>query len=311
MRKLAVVIPVYRGARTIAPLVGEVLEKLKSIDLEIVLVNDGSPDNSEAVCEQLAREHEQVKFISLRRNFGENNAVMCGLNFVDAQYAAVIDDDFQNPPSEILKLLEEAEKGYDVVYSKYRVKHHHWLRNAGSWFHNFIATFMLNKPRGLYLSSFRLMRYDLIQEIIKYRGPFPYIDGLILRVTNNFSSVYVEHAGREDGKSTYTFSKLVGVWLNMFLNFSIKPLRVFTFAGFMIFCVGVLLSVWFIAEKLLYPTQEQGWTSLMVSILTLSGVQVMFIGLIGEYLGKAYLDVNGTPQWIVRKKVIGGRESAD
>ncbi|MGI8906602.1 MAG: glycosyltransferase family 2 protein [Candidatus Sumerlaeaceae bacterium] len=309
MRKLSVVIPVYRGERTIAPLVTEVLEKLVAYDPEIVLVNDGSPDGSEAVCEELAHKYASVKFISLRRNFGENNAVMCGLNFVEAEYAAVIDDDFQNPPSEIVKLLDEAEKGYDVVYSKYRVKHHHWFRNFGSRLHNYMATFLLNKPPNLYLSSFRLIRNDVIQEIIKYRGPFPYIDGLILRVTNNFSSVYVEHAGREDGKSTYTFSKLVGVWLNMFLNFSIKPLRVFTFSGFVIFVLGLLMSVYFVVEKLLNPAEQMGWTSLMVSILTLSGIQLMFVGLMGEYLGKAYLDVNGTPQWVIRKKVLGGRET--
>jgi glycosyltransferase involved in cell wall biosynthesis len=304
MPSLSIVIPVYCGARTIGPLVQEVREKLSGHQLELVLVNDGSPDDSESVCEEIAATTPGVVFVSLRRNSSEHNAVMCGLNHATGDYAIIIDDDFQNPPSEIIKLVEEAERGgYDVVYSYYSRKHHSLFRNWGSSLHNWMATYLLGKPHHLYLSSFKLIRREVVQEIIKYRGPFPYVDGLLLRVTGNIGKVLVQHESRRDGKSTYTLSKLVALWLNMFLNFSVKPLRVFTFLGAGMLLISVLLSAWFIVEKILRPETAIGWTSTMVAILFFSGFQTMMLGLMGEYLGKAYLDISGTPQWVIKKVV--------
>jgi polyisoprenyl-phosphate glycosyltransferase len=299
---VSVVIPVYNGSKTIGRLVEEINRHLGTP--EIILVNDGSRDNSESVCEELARQHGNVSFISLRRNFGEHNAVMCGLNYATGNYIAIVDDDFQNPPSEIIKLVEEAEKGYDVVYSKYKFKKHSLFRNLGSRFNDYVATWLLNKPKNLYLSSFKVIHREVVKEIIKYKGPFPYVDGLILRVTGNFSTVLVEHSSREEGKSNYTLGKLISLYLNMFLNFSIKPLRIFTFLGVVSFIVGILLSVAFVIEKLLNPETAIGWTSTIVATLIFSGIQLMFLGLVGEYLGKSYLDQNKTPQWVVKKEVI-------
>lgn len=309
--KLSIVIPVYNGAKTIAPLVDDVRATLKDYDLEIVLVNDGSRDESEAICEGLARDKSNVKFISLRRNFGEHNAVMCGLNHVTGDYVAVIDDDFQNPPSEIVKLVNEALKGYDVVYSKYHHKQHNWFRNFGSKFNDWMATQLMDKPKDLYLSSFRVMSRDIVQEIIRYRGPFPYIDGLILRATNNISSVYVEHAARSEGRSNYTFGRLLSVHLNMISNFSIKPLRILMALGLVTFTAGFLFAAYLVYMRVTNQEQFPGWTSLMVAVIILSGVQLMFLGLIGEYLGKQYLDQNNTPAWVVKKVVTkAGNETA-
>lgn len=305
---LSVVIPVYNGADSIARLVAEVRGRLSDIAPEIVLVVDGSPDDSDKECTALADADAGVKCIVLRRNFGEHNAVMCGLNHCTGEWAAIIDDDFQNPPSEIVKLLEEGRRaGHDVVYSYYARKRHHWFRNAGSRFNDTVATWLLGKPADLYLSSFKLIHRGVIDEIVKYRGPFPYVDGLIFRVTRRrVGRVLVEHMARGEGRSSYTLGKLVSLWMNMFLNFSIKPLRVFTVAGFVIFALAVLLSAVFVAEKLLHPEMPAGWTSLMVALMGLSGIQLMMLGLIGEYLGKAYLDLSGTPQWVVRSSVLHG-----
>ena len=301
--KISVCIPVYNGAETIGKLVHEVLKTLKKYRLEIVLVNDGSSDRSEEVCEKLARKLGPVKFISLRKNFGEHNAVMCALNYATGDYAAIIDDDFQNPPAEIIKLVEEARKGFDVVYSRYEKKRHTYFRNLGSRFNNLVSTWLLNKPRELYLSSFKVIHKDVIREMIKYTGPFPYVDGLILRITNNISSITVEHSQRATGKSGYTLKKLISLWLNMFINFSIKPLRIFTFFGLMLGLLGIILIVTSIIEKLLYPETPVGWTFLVIITLIFSGVQLTFLGLIGEYVGKQYLDVNKTPQWTVKKEI--------
>ncbi len=301
--KLSVCIPVYNGAESIEKLVYSVIRELRRYKLEIILVNDGSSDASEEICERLARKNRPVTFISLRRNFGEHNAVMCALNYAGGDFAAIIDDDFQNPPGEIIKLVEEAAKGFDVVYSRYEKKRHHLFRNLGSRFNNIVSTWLLNKPKDLYLSSFKVIKQDVIREIIKYKGPFPYIDGLILRVTDNISSVTVEHSDRQAGKSGYTLKKLISLWLNMFINFSIKPLRVFTGFGIALSCLGFILIILAVIEKLFYPGTPVGWTFLVIVILLFSGVQLTFLGLIGEYIGKQYLDINKTPQWTIKKEI--------
>lgn len=309
-KSLSIVIPVYNGASTIGPLVRTVLDELKDHKLEVILVDDGSQDDSEAVCQEIARSNSRVIFISLRKNFGEHNAVMCGLNYASGDYTVIIDDDFQNPPNEIVKLVKEAGKGYDVVYSQYREKQHHWLRNLGSRWNDLMANWLLGKPKDLYLSSFKLIRRELVEEIIKYRGPYPYIDGLILRSTRNIGKAWVEHNRRREGRSNYTLKKLISLYLNMFLNFSVKPLRVFTVIGFVAFLLGIVLSVLFIAEKLARPETPAGWTSIAILILTFSGFQTMFLGLMGEYLGKQYLTQNGAPQWVV-KSVVGVKRLRD
>lgn len=301
--KLSVCIPVYNGAKTIGPLVEKTRRELGDCELEFVLVNDGSRDESDEVCARIAAESDDVRYICLRRNFSEHNAVMCALNHATGDFAAIIDDDFQNPPEEIRKLVVEAEKGYDVVYAKYRKKKHHFFRNLGSRMNDRMATWLLGKPKNLYLCSFKLVRRDVIDEIVKYKGPFPYIDGLLLRVTNNISSVYVEHSARQEGKSGYTLAKLVNLWLSMFINFSIKPLRVVTFAGLLTGLVCVGLGLYFLVDKLVDPgSAPSGWASLAVIILFTASVQMVSLGIVGEYIGKHYLDRNGTPQWVVKKR---------
>jgi undecaprenyl-phosphate 4-deoxy-4-formamido-L-arabinose transferase len=306
--KLSICIPVYNGAKTVKSLVETARSELGGGgggEIEFVIVNDGSKDNSDAVCTEMANTSADIKYICLRRNFGEHNAVMCALNYCTGDYAAIIDDDFQNPPSEIKKLLKEAEDGFDVVYAKYKKKKHHFFRNMGSKLNDIMATWLLNKQKNLYLCSFKLIKREIIDEIIKYSGPFPYIDGLILRTTDNISSTYVEHLPRKDGRSNYTLSKLVSLWLNMFINFSIKPLRVVTFIGIITALICFFLGTWFIIDFFVYPgIIPEGWTSLAVIVLFIGSVQMIALGLAGEYLGKNYLDKNGTPQWVIKKEIL-------
>ena len=214
MFDFSIVIPVYNGSNTIEALIENVKSELKNYNYEIILVNDGSKDNSAEVCQNIVEKSNHVTFVNLRKNFGEFNAVMCGLNFVKGDYAAIIDDDFQNPPSEILKLYNKAlEGGFDVVYSYYDEKKHHWFRNFGSRFLNLLTTYLLKKPKDLYLSSFKLIKKEVIDEIIKSKTPHPYIDGLIFQITNNVGKEKVEHLGRMDGKSNYSVSKLLSLRL--------------------------------------------------------------------------------------------------
>lgn len=298
--KVSICIPVYNGADSIERLLAAIDMAFSATDKEVVLVNDGSRDNSAEVCRKLVEQYAYVKFIDLRKNSGEHNAVMCALNYCTGDCAAIIDDDLQNPPEEIHKLIAEMEKGYDVVFAKYHKKKHSLFRNIGSKFNDLFATWLLEKPKDLYLCSFKLVSRAVIDEIIKYKGPFPYVDGLILRVTDSFSSVYVNHNARESGHSNYNLKRLVRLYLNMFINFSIKPMRFITMVGFSIMGIALVLAVMFVIDKLLHPETAAGWTSLAVLILFFGGLQGFFLGLIGEYIGKNYLDKNGTPQWTVK-----------
>ena len=299
--KLSICIPVYNGADTICPLMENLDSTFSKIEKEVVLVNDGSRDNSAEVCKDLCKKYDYVKFINLRRNFGEHNAVMCALNYCTGDYAVIIDDDLQNPPEEIFKLLNEIEKGYDVVYSKYHVKKHNWFRNFGSKINDVFATWLIGKPKNLYLCSFKIINRAMIEQLKKYKGPFPYIDGLLLRTTNNVSSVFVEHKARTQGKSNYTLGKLLNLWLSMFINFSIKPMRFITITGLTISLISVVMALFFIVEKIMNPQTVPGWTTIIVLLLFFGGLQSTFLGIIGEYIGKNYLDQNNTPQWVVKE----------
>ncbi|MBQ09516.1 MAG: glycosyltransferase [Gammaproteobacteria bacterium] len=301
---ISIVIPVYNSEDTIDKLVEKLVTILNDLNVQIVLINDDSSDNSHSVCLNLySRYSSIVTYVNLSKNFGEHNAVMAGLNHANGDYVVIIDDDFQNPPEEVIKLVNEAsENGYDIVYSYYKRKKHSWYRNMVSMFNNWIADFMLDKPKGLYLSSFKCLSRFVVQEIIKYRGPFPYIDGLALRCSRNIGKIEVRHSERKAGKSGYTLKKMLRLWLNMLLNFSIIPLRIASLLGLFFSLLGVILSIVVVIEKLfLIPNIPLGWPSMAIAILIFSGVQLLILGFIGEYLGHLYLSSNQTPQFIIRE----------
>lgn len=299
---ITIVIPVYNGAGTIKGVVDKLVSTLDAKTLQIVLVNDGSKDNSCQVCRALSLEYSSiVKFVDLAKNFGEHNAVMAGLHYADGDYVVIMDDDFQNPPEEVPRLVCEAvEHEYDIVYTFYRKKEHSWGRNLGSWFNDRVATILLDKPRDLYLSSFKCLSRLAVNEITKYTGPYPYIDGLALRCTRNIGKIQVHHEKRQGGRSGYTFRKLVHLWLNMFVNFSVIPLRVSSVLGLVFSSLGVILGICVTWEKMSNPAMPVGWTSLIITVVVFSGVQLFMLGLLGEYLGRMFLSNNQTPQFVVR-----------
>jgi len=306
MTFLSVVIPVYNSEDTISPLADKLVAELGcDYKLEIVLVNDGSRDRSDEVCTALAKKHAGiVRYFSLSRNFGEHNAVMAGFNQARGDYAVVMDDDFQNPVGEVKAMVEEARRGnFDVVYSRYERKKHAWWRNLGSLFNDWVANFMLKKPRGLYLSSFKVLNRFIIKEIIRYDLPFPYVDGLILRVTDRIGQVTVRHEARDKGRSGYTLRKLISLWLNMFTNFSIMPLRISIVVGLSFAAVGAFLALITLLEKLANPTLPVGYAALFAAVSVFSGVMLMALGMTGEYVGRIFLSQNKKPQYVIRKSV--------
>jgi glycosyltransferase involved in cell wall biosynthesis len=304
---LSIVIPVYNGAGSIGELVGALEELDVPGGHEIVLVNDGSPDDSLAVMKRLVLEARvPMTIVNLTRNFGEHNAVMTGLRHARGSHVITMDDDLQNPPGEVLRLLAYARaSGKDVIYTRYAQKFHASWRNVGSRFSNRIADFVLEKPKGLYLSTFRCMTAFIAHAIAEYAGPFPYVDGLIMQVTQSIGELEVEHLPRMAGRSNYTFRRLVRLWLNLFVNFSVMPLRLSTLGGFALSLLGLFGFAWVVTEALVSSTPP-GWASLAAAVLLLSGMQLLILGLIGEYLGRLYLTLNRKPQAIVRETYRGG-----
>jgi len=305
---LSIVIPLYNAAATLSALHREIAALEVKGGHELILVNDGSRDETEAIALKLTRESRlPTTFLSLSRNFGEHNAVLAGLRAVSGRYVVTMDDDLQNPPSEALKLMAvaEAEKR-DVVFAIYDRKEHSWWRNAGSRLTNLIADFVVDKPRKLYLSSFRCMSRFVADEVAKSRTPYPYIDGLIFQVTQNAGTVRVHHAERAQGSSGYNFRKLIRLWISMLVNVSILPLRLMTFAGIFTSMLGFLAVIEVVIERLLLKTPT-GWSSLMAAMLLLSGTQLLLLGIMGEYVGRIYLGVSQKPQSVVRERVTSPR----
>jgi glycosyltransferase involved in cell wall biosynthesis len=299
---LSIVIPVYRGATTIGRLV-EALSGLRPAGrMEIVLVNDGSPDNSADVCQDLVRHSTlPITYVEHARNFGEHNAVMTGLRHVRGAYVITMDDDLQNPPEEVVRLYDHARVGnWDVVYTRYSVKQHAGWRNLGSRFANAVADRLLDKPKGLYLSSFRCMAASVVQSVTGYQGPYPYVDGLIMQVTQRIDSIEVRHLPRIEGRSNYNLTRLVRLWLNLATSFSLAPLRLAIYAGVFMALLGAAGAVATIAEALILRDTPSGWASTMTVILLVAGVQSMILGVLGEYVGRTFLSANGKPQGTVR-----------
>lgn len=300
--EVSVVIPLYRSAESIERVVADLEQVGREIALELVLVNDGSPDDTLKVCRGLAlRSSVPVTLVDLARNFGEHNAVMAGLRHARGAWIITMDDDGQNPPAEIPRLVAAAKAGgYDVVFGRYRSKRHSPWRNLGSRFANAVAEWTLDKPRGLYLSSFRCMSAFVAREVTRYEGPFPYIDGLILQVTRSLGSIDVEHRARDSGASGYTVRKLVRLWTSIFVNFSVQPLRLATYLGLFMGALGLAGVAWVVALWWRGEGPAFGWGSLMAALLVFSGTQMVLLGLIGEYLGRTYLSANRQPQAVVR-----------
>ncbi len=301
--EISIVIPVYNGAHSIAAVVERVRATFAQYRLQIVLINDGSRDNSEEVCLALHAQYPgEVEFIQLSRNFGEHNAVMCGLNHARFDFVAIMDDDAQNPPEEIPRMLEYLRANdLDVVFGRYQQRKHNWWRKLGSRFNDRMANWMLRKPPDLYLSSFKVMQRFVVQEIIKYHGPFPYIDGLIFQATSRAGQIDVKHDQRMTGRSGYTLRKLVSLWLNMFLGFSILPLRFTILLGFFSCLIGVLALFGIVIDKIwLNPTVTVGIPTAIACIILFAGVQLIVLGTIGEYVGRVFLHTGGRPIFVER-----------
>lgn len=307
MKKLSIVIPVYNSEKTIEEVVNEIeitVSKFNSkYNLETILVNDYSKDNSLEVCKNICKYKSFVKLISFSKNFGQHNALMAGIKVASGDYIISMDDDLQTPPNEMGKLIDELEKNnYDVVFVKYKTENKSIFRIFGSFVNDLMANALVEKPKSITINSYFIMKKYIADEIIKYSHAYPYIGGLIFRVTQNVGNVLIEHRERKIGKSNYNLKKLLQLWFNGFTSFSVKPLRISSIFGLFFSITGFIYLFIIIIRKIINPGIPAGWTSIMAAIIFFGGIQLLSIGLLGEYIGRLFLSINKKPQYVIKEK---------
>lgn len=310
MASISYIIPCYHSEHTLGHVVKEIRDTMagmKQHSYEIILVNDSSPDNTIQVIRQLCDSHDNITGICLSRNFGQHAALMAGFRYAKGDIVVCLDDDGQTPANEAGKLIEAIEGGRDVVYARYANKRHTAFRNFGSKVNELMTRFLLGKPKELYVSSYFAARRFVIDEVVKYENSYPYVIGLVLRSTKNIGNVDVIHRDRESGHSGYTMKKLLALWFNGFTAFSIQPLRFATLVGSACAVTGFLYGIYTIVKRLINPDMPIGFSSLMSVLVFIGGMIMLMLGLIGEYLGRIYISLNNSPQYVIRE-LIGQKE---
>lgn len=304
MKKVSFVIPCYRSALTIRAVADEIdsaMAELPEYEHEIILVNDCSPDNTFEVISELALQRGHITAVDLARNFGQHAALMAGMRRSSGDIIVCLDDDGQTPACEVGRLLEKLEEGFDVVYASYDSKQHSGFRNFGSRVNALMTEIMLGKPRELSLTSYFAAKRFIIDEMLRYENCFPYVMGLVLRSTKNICNVPVNHRKREEGRSGYTMGKLLSLWMNGFTSFSIKPLRMATYLGAFTAFLGFVYAVIIVIRHFTEGMAPLGWSSTTALLLLLGGIILVVLGLIGEYVGRIFMCVNSSPQYVERQ----------
>ena len=302
---VSIIIPCYNSEATIEKVVTMVMDEFSQhdeYDCDFFLVNDYSRDDTFGAITRLAEKYPTVHGINLMRNFGQHNALMAALNYASGDVIVAMDDDMQTHPSQVFKLLDKMSEGYDLVYGQYAQKKNGFLKNLTSKFNEVSSRILLGRPKEIVSSNFWVITRAVRDEVILYKNFNPYVDGLFYRTTSNIGNVMVEHHKREVGTSNYTLRKLMRLWLAYF-NYTVLPLRISFFLGVIFSMIGLVSALVTIIRKLVTPDMTVGWASLMACLLIFSGVIMLILGILGEYIGKLILSINGTPQYIIRETV--------
>lgn len=305
-KKLSFVIPCYGSEQTITLVIDEIRQWVQQHSVytyEIIAVNDCSPDKVYNVLVNLAKTIPELKLIELAMNCGKHAAVMAGYKYVTGDVVVNLDDDGQCPIDKLDLLLEALAADNDVVLARYPVKKQSSFKNFGSWINELMARWLIKQPKGLQISNFSVMRRLIVNEILRYKNPYPYLAGLFLRATSRIVNVEMEERERIAGSSGYNFRKSLSLWLNGFTAFSVKPLRLATIIGFLTSFTGFLFAIYVVLRKVLYPEIAAGYSSLMAVQLFTGGVIMVCLGLIGEYVGRIYISINNSPQYVIRETV--------
>lgn len=309
MKLISFIIPCYRSELTISNVVSEInatMDKLLDYNHEIILVNDCSPDNTFETIEKLCAEHDNITGIDLARNFGQHSALMAGIREAKGDYIICLDDDGQTPADEAGKLIDALEEGADAVYARYAHKKHSIFRNFGTFMNEKMAQYLLGKPKDLYVSSYFAVRRFVALDMTRYENAYPYVIGLVLRATKRIVNVDVNHRNREVGTSGYNFKKLINLWINGFTAFSVKPLRIATGMGAILAFLGFAYGIYTVIKYFVVDV-PMGFSSLMSVLVFMGGMIMLMLGMVGEYIGRMYISMNNSPQYVIRTKINAGQ----
>ena len=305
MKIVSFVIPCYNSEKfiqnTVEDLQNAINRDFSEYKAEIILINDSSKDKTESKIEEIAKHSTNVITIDMAKNFGQHGAIFAGLAQAKGDIVICLDDDGQTPPDEAIKLVNALDENTDVVYARYKNKKHNKFRNFGSKVNDYMAQSLLEKPKDLFISSYFAMKKYVKDEILKYTNPYPYLEGLVLRTTNKIKNVDINHKERKVGKSNYTLRKLLHLWVNGFTSFSVKPLRIAIVCSFIFVISAIIITLAIMKNKIKNPSVPLGWSSTMVVLLIVGSALTFILGLIGEYVGRIYISINNSPQYVVRK----------
>ncbi len=311
MIDVSVVIPVYRGAESLPILIPRLVEVLtaQGYVFEIICVHDCGPDNSLEVLKQLAEQHAALKIVSLSRNFGQENAILAGFRYIKYSTVVCMDEDLQHDPADVPKLVDELrQKNLDVVFAKFTERTRSFSRRFGTAFNDYMMQKTIQKPKGLGMSSFLALRSFIVDNIQEYAGPYPYLAGLYLTYSTAVGNVELTEHDRPHGESSYNLSKLMGVWVNGLVNFSILPLRLLFVGGLVTLALSLIATVVLVINRLMDPNLPLGWTMVMITLVALAGIQSVALGLLGEYVGRILMIGTRKPAFAVR--AVFGQDQA-
>lgn len=306
MTLLSFVIPCYGSENTIESVYNEIASKVaekNEYDYEIIAVNDCSPDGVLSVLYHLNEKDPKFKVVNLSRNMNRPGAVMAGLNCASGDISIVMDDDGQCPMERLWDLLEPLENGFDVSMAKYPQRKQSLFKDFGTWVNKKMTEIILQRPPDLEFTNFMAIKKYIVKEMIQYHNPYPYMTGLILRTTKYITNVTMEERNRLSGGTTFTFRKMLSLWINGLTAFSVLPLRIATFLGFVVSSIGFLFGIIFLIRKLVRPDIAAGYSSTIVSIFILNGLVLLILGMIGEYIGRIYICLNKSPQYVIKDKI--------
>lgn len=314
-KKLSFIIPCYGSEKTVGIVIkeiDEIVSKNDKYDYEIIAVNDHSPDNVWNVLKEIAKGNNKVKLINLAKNMNRPGALMAGMSKVTGDYIILMDDDGQCPMENLWDLIKPLEEGHDVSIAKYPTYKQSKFKSFGTIVNRKMTEIIMEKPKDLSFTNFSAMKRYIVEEIIKYKNPYPYMTGLLLRTTSDIVNVEMEERERITGNTNFTLKKMLNLWINGFTAFSIKPLRISTVIGVITAALGFIYGLYVIINKLfLHSTVLQGYSSMMAVLLFIGGIIMMMLGMIGEYIGRIYISINNSPQYVIKETVNMNKEKGE
>lgn len=301
----SVVIPVYNSDKVVEETVMNTIQffSSKNYAYEIILVNDGSKDDSWKVISELASNNEHVVAISLLHNYGQHNANICGFRTAKGDYVITMDDDLQNPPEEIEKLIVTAADGYDLVIGRFKEKKHPFFRRMGSKLISRVIRNVFHSEKGLVLTNFRIIRRDVVDRVCSYKSSLPYIPGLVLLFSNNRKNVYVEHHPRKYGQSNYNIYRIIKLVSTILFNYSSLPLRIMAGFGFSVSVVSLILALYYLLSALTAGSIVPGWSTLVILLSFFNGILIMLVSIVGEYVIRLLRESGSTESYYIKDVV--------